>query len=666
MRGFRTTVVSLAFGFLMGFPAYSDWTVLSSSFQEGRSDPSIREHFQSVRDMGGLILIVLKNESQDPLQIQKIDIAGKPLEELMKEKEVFWWRQRPASIEPGQMGSVEICGTNSVFGLSRKPLSVQLTDAKGRATTTGVVISEDKLVIGYFFREGDGLTLYVRNDEPWMRYTLQGLVINGQEVQATIQPSQVGPGDVSLITVENFQIVGIRDLAIVELKALDVAEKEVSILKARTLADPRFPIGVWQNSSGFKTPEYRQELKDLKIDCPFMDLKELNAAPDAALNEHGFRPMGNPRPFHTDEKTLQVTFDQEILDFCKSYGDSPRIIAYNTAEEPEHGKEDVKGYSKSYTSLLITEALRPLAPRHPIVGTLCSDRKYYEFAPIFDIPIMDAYRVTAPSNDQWPVMWGNYLETVIPYTRDLKLNVEPSPVWVWGQGIHLWTERMIVNGQFGRPIPSGPEARAQLYMQLGAGAKGVLWFQYISEEPTIEGYRKKLTEGEGSLFLKAAKLEDRVEEGLSLYRTYWTELRDAMKAMDLEMCRLRPILSRGDVYPHAWVSSASQRSRMQMGAIAGKAGVVLFPVNLDYDFAGQGYVFHPQKDVCLSVTRPGWIQDLSSAWILQGDQISPVSVEMHGDEVSVKLPELADGAVILLGAPGLAESLTLDTQSLNP
>jgi len=96
----------------------------------------------------------------------------------------------------------------------------------------------------------------------------------------------------------------------IPLLATDVAGKEVEVIRPCTLVEPRFPIGVWQSSSDFRTHEYRQELSEARIDAPFLGLRP-ESYPDEFFEKYGFVPMGNPRPLVGDE--LKPEFEQEIL-----------------------------------------------------------------------------------------------------------------------------------------------------------------------------------------------------------------------------------------------------------------------------------------------------------------------------------------------------------------
>ncbi len=672
------TFVNIAFALVLGAsgPTIDDkgWSVEAVSFQAGRSTQAIRERLPLLKDMGGTVYIKVDNNADDPVIIRNITIGERSIDELLRSHDASWWRQRPNPILLGSCGVVEICANASVFPPGARSVQITLQDESGQEAQAEVSLEEIDLTPGYMYREGNTLRMFVRNDEKWSTYTITGISINNASYNAEIRPSVLNPGQVAFITVPDFDAVPIREVAIIELLATDIAGSEVKVMRACTLVEPRFPIGIWQNSSDFRTHEYRQELSEARVDAPFLGLRP-ESYPDEFFEKYGFVPMGNPRPFVGDE--LEPHFEQEILDFIEKYRNSPRFIAYNSAEEPDWSKSETH-YPITMTTLARTEALRKVAPRHPIAGTLCRSRRFYEFAPIFDIPIMDAYRVGAPSADRGPFRWGNYLESVAAYTQDLKLNSEPSPIWVWAQGVHTWSGRAFVDGEIGNPIPTPSEARAQLYMQLGEGAKGVFWFRYMTPDNMENTYRDDLRkmkermaerENQGQARERRRRQlisESDQEAAFTQYRKFWADTWSAMREMNTEMCMLRPILSRGDVYPQAWVESASNRSKIYLAAIASDQAVVLFVVNLDYDFHPQGYRFKPQQGIRLGIETPVWLQSAESAWLIKGEEMTSMETQQENGKLAIELDSLQDAAIILIGNSKLADSLTPDTKSILP
>jgi hypothetical protein len=215
-------------------------------------------------------------------------------------------------------------------------------------------------------------------------------------------------------------------------------------------------------------------------------------------------------------------------------------------------------------------------------------------------------------------------------------------------------------------------------MQLGEGAKGVLWFRYMTPgnmENTyrndFEKMRKRIAElkkqGKMRDWIKDLRLDEfDLDAAFVQYRKLWAETWEAMKEMNAEMCMLRPILSRGYMYPQVYVESASNRGKIYLSGIASDRAVVLFAVNLDYDFDPQGYRFKPQRDVRLTVEIPEWLKTADSDWIIKGEKMTPAEIQQTAGKITVELKSLLDGGIILIGEKRLAESMTPDTKSLLP
>ena len=124
------------------------------------------------------------------------------------------------------------------------------------------------------------------------------------------------------------------------------------------------------------------------------------------------------------------------------------------------------------TMLFADESTKSINRTIPTMITLCRNVKFFEYASIPDIPCMDHYCVGAPTSSKWPHKYGTRLEETGYYTRDLKEASEPKPIWVWSQGIADWDERPK------RYVPTPGELAAQLMLNLGRGAKGILWFNW--------------------------------------------------------------------------------------------------------------------------------------------------------------------------------------------
>ncbi len=663
----------LSLVFLSGLAAAStaapEWRVSRSDFAPGVASPNIREKAPLLQEMGGMLYLRVDNRANAPLRIVDVLVNDVAIDTLLRERKAWWWRQRPESIPADGVGVVEICITSHLMPADGGPVRLSLIDMDGnRLDFRHTMHSERGLTISYAYREANRLVLYIRNDHPWMTYRPEILSVNGQALDAVFVPDVLTPGMVARTEISPFTTVPVRELAIWELTARDVANRLATTLRPRTLVDPRFPIGVWQSSESWADSAHRLELQRAGMDCLFTSVMGLATDPQYSrdvLRQFQMTPISIPEPWQGDE--LNVTFHETVQSFFDTYRNDPPVIGWDACEEPDWEKP---GYTYPATARVAARvtSIRRAVGYHPITGTLCRSRMFYAFAPILDVPIMDAYRVGAPSADSPPLYWGNFLESVVDYTRDLKRNGEPSPSWVWAQGVHDWWERAWANGKPGRPSPSPEETRAQLYMQLGEGAKGVLWFRYIKPEVMEQAYLRDLEKNRGMLQRMGLNVTaDDMRAIFPQWRAWWAETWQAMQTMNTEMRILRPVISRGEQINAPRVLAASKPGRLYLGSIASDRAMITYVVNLDYQFNSTGYVFTPQRSVRLAIDLPGWAQGWNSAWLLQGDKWTPLKLQASSPSTrDVALNELKDGAIVVLGPAGLPGALTPSEKSIEP
>lgn len=664
-------VVSLLLlsGFAAASVAAPEWRVSRSDFARGVASPNIREKAPLLQEMGGVLYLRVDNRSDTSLRITDLLIGDAPIDTLLRERKAWWWRQRPETIPPDGMGVVEVCVTSHVLPADGGPIRVSLVDANGsRQEYRHPMHTERGLAISYAYREADRLVVYVRNDHPWMTYRPETLAVNGQSLDAVFVPDVLHPGAVSRTEVRPFSAVPVRELALWELTARDMTDKPVLTMRSRTLVDPRFPIGVWQSSDSWTDEPHRRELQQAGIDCLFTSVMGLATDPQYSrdvLRRYRMTPISIPEPWQGDE--LNVTFHETVQAYFDNYRNDPPVIGWDACEEPDWEKPDYTYPATAQVAARVT-AIRRAAGYHPITGTLCRSRLFYAFAPILDVPIMDAYRVGAPSADTPPFYWGNFLESVVDYTRDLKRNGEPSPSWVWAQGVHDWWERAWANGKPGRPSPSPEETRAQLYMQLGEGAKGVLWFRYIKPEVMEQAYLRNLEKNQRMLQRMGLNLTaDDVRAIFPQWRAWWAETWQAMQDMNTEMRILRPVISRAEQVRSPRVLTAPKPHRLYTGSVASDRALIAYIVNLDYEFDPTGYVFTPQRNVRLAIELPVWADGWTSAWLLQGGTWTPLAMQtLNATTRQVTLRSLKDGAIVVVGPAGLPAVMPPSERSIEP
>ena len=114
--------------------------------------------------------------------------------------------------------------------------------------------------------------------------------------------------------------------------------------------------------------------------------------------------------------------------------------------------------------------------------THSEERIWRFYAGLSDYPHFDAYRVSAPSPDEWKkynrwggqrIGWGSPLETIGTMTRSLRKLNRPMPVAYWSQGAHAGWE---VYDRRTRTSPTPAELRVQAYQALANGITSLYWF----------------------------------------------------------------------------------------------------------------------------------------------------------------------------------------------
>jgi len=103
-----------------------------------------------------------------------------------------------------------------------------------------------------------------------------------------------------------------------------------------------------------------------------------------------------------------------------------------------------------------------------------------------------------------------------------------------------------------------------------------------------------------------------------------------------------------------------------LAAIASDQAVILFVVNLDYDFHPKGYRFNRQQDIRLGIELPVWLPSAESAWLIKGEQMNSIEIQQKDRKLAIELDSLQDAAIILIGDSKLADLLTPDTRSILP
>ena len=396
---------------------------------------------------------------------------------------------------------------------------------------------------------------------------LEGLEVVGHacETPEWTTTTLEGPGH-AIARVRLEQALSPSELLVVKL---DVGGGEVtrSIYAHRRAFADRFPIGTWTG-----TPETYALLRRLHIDTIVKGGRSDDPFYSELVDKYGFHTM-----VHTG---LPVN-----VDMVRDLGKHPAVDCWMLQDEPD--------WSIPPNIMLFADrTVRAYNKTKPTFITLCRNIKFFEYAPISDIPCMDHYAVTAPSSSRWPKFYGTHLEETAYYTRDLKYASEPKPIWIWSQAIADWTQRPK------RPVPTPAELAAQLMLNLGRGAKGILWFNYDHE--VAEQY---------------------------------PDVRDAMRDWGRVMYVLREDFLGSE--PVAIPTDAPKK--VDVAALTTWDKLLLCATNLDYEIDPEAYPFETKRDVKVKVRPPSWIRPKAAL------RVSPAGVE------SVPLQMRREHAVVTLG-----------------
>lgn len=284
------------------------------------------------------------------------------------------------------------------------------------------------------------------------------------------------------------------------------------------------------------------------------------------------------------------------VDMLRDLGDHPSIACWMLQDEPDWSQDP-------HMLLLADMTVRRYNTTVPTFINLCRNIKFFEYAPIADIAGHDHYCVTAPSSSLWPEPYGTRLEETAYYTRDLKYASEPRPIWVWSQGnADGWEERPK------RPVPTGEEIAAQLVLNLGRGAKGILWFTY--------------------------------HQGMSLK---YPDTREAMRGWNRVMAVMREEFLSSEPAE----LSITAPKKMDVVSLVSWDNLIVLLTNTDYDIHPEAYQFRKQKNVRVSIPLPEWITP-KAAFAIGPNGIHAVSMSIGDGKAKLLLPRVPVTEVIVL------------------
>lgn len=541
-----------------------------------------KEHVKELDDSnpneGGQVSAYLRNNTDRRIQLRFWRLNGQDESYWRVDQRSVWDRTFDKDLDPGEMTVVEINGLTGDFA-PEKPFNFAYVDESWLgAGYIQTKLAEDPVQISYV-RVLPGL----QEIEVFVRHTGAGTVALGaleavgkQTASAEWVAQEIAGKGMSIARLKLAAPLASAELFILKLALTDAAGERAIYSHRRAFAD-YFPIGTWGAEE-----DLRDELHSLHIDTCVQNGNKTDSFYSRDAERLGMKAM-----VHTGVITN--------VDQIRELADSPHVACWMIQDEPDWA-------IPAQQMLLAEQSVRQYNSTIPTFITLCRNVKFFEYAPIADIPCMDHYSVTAPSSSKWPRPWGTRLEETAYYTDDLKAASEPKPIWIWTQGLAGWGERPQ------RPVPTPSELAAQLVLNLSRGAKGIIWFSYKSD--------------------LGAKYPDAREE---------------MRGWGRVMRVLRPDFLASEPAPYAVTAPEKLDTRL----LVSRDAAILCVTNLDYEIDPKSYPFVEKKDVSITAVLPPWLQP-TAAVRFDAKAATPVKVDVANGAATIAVGDLLDTTLVLL------------------
>lgn len=528
----------------------------------------VRELEQDTPNRGGLIHFYVTNISDVPREIAFYRLNGKDESHWLLGRFLAWHRWYDRRIEPGKTTVLEVNAVSADFA-EGQPLTVEIEDRTWEIVGAGdTVLTPNSVRISSIVMPNNlsELVFHVRySGTGSIRFT--GAEILNHSVERLTWSSTEGAGPAHTIGT-----IGLSSpMAPSELLILRISVEENGVERVvyahRRAHTSQFPIGTWSGNPDTYALQRRIHIDTLveggRAEDPFYsDL----------VHRYGLRTM------------VHASGIGHGVDTLRTLGDHPAVACWMLQDEPD--------WSILPSDMLMKEvSTKAINTNVPTMITLCRNVKFFEYASISDIPCHDHYCVGAPTSSIWPHVYGTRLEETAYYTRDLKEASEPKPVWVWSQAIADWDQRPK------RYCPTPEEIAAQLLLNLGRGAKGILWFNFSEKE--------------------AERFPDAV---------------DAMRDWGRVMRVVRDDLLVADPIR----LTVSVPATIDVAPLVTKDKLLLCLTNQDYEIDPEAYPFRTQEDVLLETSLPPWLRPATAASITPaGIQSLPMETTDTGVRVQV-------------------------------
>ncbi|MCL6473586.1 MAG: hypothetical protein K6U75_00835 [Firmicutes bacterium] len=579
------------------------------------SSDQIREPSPSRETLGGLYLVLVHNRSEQTLHFSRLVIDDEDADKLAGGELLHWWDIVPGELPPDGVAVLTINGTHRLVEGERTCRAWLYTE-EGPALRIVLRPLVQALRITYAYIDGASGAVFIHNRDENAVFRLDNVLIGSEKVSVQYLQRTVGPGETVMAKVILERTPPVGTTVPIRVIATDRAGKRISTGGLLRVTPMHFPIGTWDDAI-WRDAEYRAQMLKRGFDTAVF-----GAGGDDEPSAEEKQAFEQVCPQTGLKALVYAGFEQVKEGFLKRNKTNPHILAYMLKDEPDW----IDQPAVPLFCLKKMKLWRQHVVPQPIYINLARSRRFGEFAPLADIPSYDAYRVGAPMPDESPHVWGNRLELAADYTSDLRLNSLPKPFWVWAQGVHTWDERVWVNNELGRAVPTPEEARVQLWLQLSRGAKGVMWFRTLPEDEVRRYYTELAQKAMPSL--EQAKVDELVEQVVQQFR----ETLDEMTRLNRVLQAIRPFLLRSDVGYRGQVRMATEPDKLDVMSLLGERAALVFVTNYAYEMHPKGYRFREQKNVTVVARLPNWLKAID-VFAVTPDGVKPVTWHLEKGHV---------------------------------
>lgn len=541
-------------------------------------EKALTEIVNEKRNEGGLVFVYYTNTSDRPVALREWYLNDRESGHYRLAGDVAWDRRYAGEVQPGQTTVLEICGVSADFQVGKKADFTWMGANWNPVAHHEAGFEPEKLRVTSIVMDESltRLTIHIRNflNED---VRIRSVALEGKSPARVALTSDKLEGNghaIAHVQVEHPFAAG--ELALVRLET-EAGGKVHTVFSHRNAYGDYLPNGTW----GIEENQYADAARH-----------HLNTMVKGGHSTDTFFA----RDYQTTGiKAMPHTGLYPDVDLLRNLARHPAVALWYIHDEPDW----------LYTPQLVMashEMTKKYSTQKPTLITLCRNVKFFEFAFIPDIPCHDHYSVTAPTTSKWPFVYGTRLEETGYYTADLKYASEPKPIWVWTQGVHLWDERPKM------PLPTPDELGAQLYFNLGRGAKGNLWFTFLEEA--------------GARFPATKK-------ALQQYSRVVALLQDDLLASD--PC-------------HGEITAPE---KTDVAALITADKLILFITNTDYQISDSAYQWTSRKKVRVQVKIPHWFTARDGFEVSPESGIRAANWKMPGGVVELTLDELKMGRVFV-------------------